>query len=181
MSDEITLTLSRADAELIADLADTGLDRETSFPSMDGFTPAYRAELDRLREDGQRVIKLIYAALAAPAADPAPEPDAPADVPDRATTCDDVQAPLARTVTHDLVLHCARSLWASDHLTPWDRALLTARQPYLRWSEKILEAAFCEPEDTLSARIAAEYEKTEDERSPWVECPMCGGDGGYAV
>ena len=71
MTDEIHLTLSRADAELIADLADTGLDRETNFPSMDGFTPAYRAELDRLREDGQRVIKLIYAALSeTPAAGP---------------------------------------------------------------------------------------------------------------
>ena len=68
--DKITLRLSRADAELIADLADTGLDRETSFPSMDGFTPAYRAELDRLREDGQRVIKLIYATLAALAEGP---------------------------------------------------------------------------------------------------------------
>jgi hypothetical protein len=75
MSDEITLTLSRADAELLADLADTGVSYETRFLSSGSITPEFRAELAQVEDDGQRIIKSIHAALAALAADPAPEAD----------------------------------------------------------------------------------------------------------
>jgi hypothetical protein len=70
MSDEITITLSRADAGLLSGLAEDGLTEAREWVDNDGLGPVTRAQVAMAVAHGRRIIDALDAALAAPAEGP---------------------------------------------------------------------------------------------------------------